>query len=129
MLGLYSNRSENASSDNILTIPNSIPLNLIRAGYYNYSSESLGGRTTYGGYWSNHYYLVTYSRFLYFFSIDFDPQSGANRGFGMTLRCLARWLQMRCGCELRTLPALLLILYVPKVGDYRGVVETNRMID
>ena len=66
------------------------PLNFLRSGYYNYDSGSLNYRTSRGYYWSGHYYSITNSHLLDFYSTRLYPQVGYDRGYGYSLRCLAR---------------------------------------
>ena len=91
MLKLYSNRNGNTSDltqgDTVAMLTQ---LAFLRSGDYNYSSGSLSNRTSYGYYWSGHYYSVTDSHLLYFGSTVLNPQSGSGRGYGFALRCLAR---------------------------------------
>ena len=92
MLKLYSSREDGdaTSLEQGDTIALFSPLTFLRSGRYNYSSGSLDLRTSVGSYWSGHYYLITNSHYLLFSSTNLSPQDGYTRGYGYTLRCLAR---------------------------------------
>ena len=113
----YNNGTGNKEPrDTILQLP---PLAFLRSGDYGYSGGGLSNRTSDGYYWSDRL-----SNSLDFSSSVLRPQGGSARGYGFSLRCLAR---IEPKGTTATLPALLLILYVPKVGDYRGIVGKGRI--
>ena len=107
------------------TITQISPLFFPHSGYQDYTTGAIYSRTLGGRYWLN--YIVSHiaARTLTFnYSVRLAPQAGYERGNGYPLRCLARLAKR----ELLTLPALLLILYVPKVGDYRGMKGVGRIM-
>ncbi|MBQ3409742.1 hypothetical protein IJG66_00045, partial [Candidatus Saccharibacteria bacterium] len=67
------------------------PLHFIRSGFYYWSGGSLNGQGTYGVYWSasatstatNAYYLTFNASYL-------TPRYADNKGYGLTVRCVAR---------------------------------------
>ena len=124
LVQIYANRSGGNNSSDIDTIVQISPFGFLRSGRYLYDSGSLSGRTSYGDYWSGRFYSITYSYSLIFHPTGLGPQYGDYRGLGFSLRCLARYIYNICTASL---PALLLILYVPKVGDYREVVEVGHI--
>ena len=121
LLKPYSNRSGNTGdlvqSDTVMQIS---PLSFLRSGDYGCDSGALNSRTSRGFYWSGHFYSYADSRNLRFYSTYLYPQYGDYRGLGFSLRCLAPLAKRKPS----TLPALLLILYVPKVGDYQNMMLT-----
>ena len=72
------------------TIIQIAPLNFLRAGIYDYTSNSLTFRTTYGYYWSGRYYSIPNSYRLPFEATGLHLQNSNSRGYGFSLRCLAR---------------------------------------
>jgi len=66
------------------------PLDFAYTGYYNYSSGSLSGETTYGYFWSRTAHSSTYAYYLDFSSGNVNPQNYVNRGYGLPLRCTAK---------------------------------------
>ncbi|MBQ6394607.1 hypothetical protein IJH97_02560, partial [Candidatus Saccharibacteria bacterium] len=66
------------------------PLHFIRSGFYRWNGGTLGRQGTTGYFWSataksdtNAYYLIFNSGYLV-------PQSSNNKGYGFTVRCVAR---------------------------------------
>ena len=66
------------------------PLSFVRGGYYNYSNGNLDYRGSYGYYWEARVYNANYAYSLCFGSTNLNPQSNRNKGYGFSLRCLAR---------------------------------------
>ena len=102
--------------DTILQIS---PLAFLRSGRYGYDSAVISD-LIFGFYTLSYGVGAISSRNLYLGSYVINPRNGGSAGYGNSLRCLARK-------GITSLPALLLILYVPKVGDYREVVEMGRI--
>ena len=84
MTNIY--RPSGANKDTMVL---SVPLSFLRAGYYNYSG-SPGYLASYGGYWSFRRNGATIARTLYFDSAGIYLQNDTYRGYGFSLRCLAR---------------------------------------
>ena len=90
LLKPYSNRTVNASGlENLDTVAQISSLTFIYSGDISYSSGGLAGFSS-GLYWSNRSYVYYGSYLLSFDSTHFTPQNGGDRGYGLTLRCLAR---------------------------------------
>ena len=75
------------NSDSIIQFS---PLDFIRSGLYNYSSGGINGRSGSGYYWQLRVYSETNARSLGFASTGLNPQDGNYKGYGFTVRCLAR---------------------------------------
>ena len=59
-------------------------------GYYNYSSGSLSNTTSDGYYWSRTVVSSESAYLLYFVSSNVNPSVANYRGYGYSLRCVAR---------------------------------------
>ena len=66
------------------------PLEFTRTGSYYWSSAALNYRGSRGYFWSGRSYSSTGSYYLVFNSTGVGPQNGVTRGYGFSLRCLAR---------------------------------------
>jgi len=66
------------------------PLGLARAGAYDYDDGVLYGQSSYGDYWSRRIVSSTNSYRLRFYSGLVSPQDNYTRGYGFSVRCLAR---------------------------------------
>ena len=65
-----------------------MPLDLIHSGNYDYNFGSAKTDKEYGYYWEQRTNSIMEARNLYFRSINFNPQSSRNKGYGLALRCL-----------------------------------------
>ena len=66
------------------------PLSFVRGGYYLYSGGNLNYRGSNGYYWESRVGSGTTAYGLGFYSTDLTPQYGNLKGYGFSLRCLAR---------------------------------------
>ena len=82
---IYSQRSANTTFSNASNTITLSPLSFIESGRYH---DGLVKR--YGHYWSLYAYAVGNARKLYFYSGYIGNQNSADRGEGLSLRCLAR---------------------------------------
>ncbi|MBR2709643.1 InlB B-repeat-containing protein [Candidatus Saccharibacteria bacterium] len=65
------------------------PLNFNRPGNYDWSTGALYSRGTGGWFWSSVGYSTTSAHYFSFHSTGFYPQSGASKGNGFSVRCVA----------------------------------------
>ena len=66
------------------------PLSFVRGGYYNYSNGILDLRGSDGFYWETRVNSGAIAYHLDFYSTNLRPQYSSNKGYGFSLRCLAR---------------------------------------
>jgi len=66
------------------------PLHFIRSGDYYWNGGTLDSQGTGGLFWSATAKSDTYAYNLAFYSGDLVPQDGGSKGFGFTVRCVAR---------------------------------------
>ena len=125
LLKSYSNRNGNQNFTNADSVVQITLLSFLRSGFYYYSTGVPTERASNGFYWSSSRDSRTNGYRLSFNSTYLRPQGGDSRGRGFALRCLARIEPKENSA---TLLALLLILYVPKVGDYRKISGMGRMM-
>ncbi|MBR2725744.1 hypothetical protein IKE87_00525 [Candidatus Saccharibacteria bacterium] len=87
LMGSYSLPTTNQSQGYSGQLQN--PLNFNRPGNYNWSNGALYYRGTGGYFWSSVGYSSAGAYDLGFYSSYFDPQSGSNKGNGLSVRCVA----------------------------------------
>ena len=85
----YSSSSGNASFKNIETTAKITPFVFLCSGWY-YSSGSPSNQTSHGYYWSSKRDGNTNASLLYFLHLYLGPRYRYARGYGFSLRCLAR---------------------------------------
>ena len=90
LLKPYSNRSGNKDFTNADTVIQLAPLSFLRAGLLDYSNGNLNYRALGGFYWSSRHNSHINGHYLYFSSPDLHPQNSSDRGYGFSVRCLAR---------------------------------------
>jgi len=66
------------------------PMGLARAGGYSCNNGGLGRQSSDAYYWSHRIYSSAGSYYLDFGSGSVSPQYGDRRGYGFSVRCLAR---------------------------------------
>ena len=66
------------------------PLSFVRGGDYYCSNGTLYGRGSYGYYWEARVGNASNAYLLNFYSTNLGPQNASNKGYGFSLRCLAR---------------------------------------
>ena len=66
------------------------PLSFLRSGLYYWQTASRYSRGSFGYYWESRLYSVAYANLLYFNSSRLSPQSYDYRGYGFSVRCVAR---------------------------------------
>ena len=127
MTQIYDNGATNSTAKDLKdTFLQINPLSFSRIGYIDYFGGTFYNRASSGFYWLFNHLSRTRAYNFYFGSHYLNPQYDYGRGNGFAIRCLARQ-QIKRRQKLRTLPALLLILYVPKVGDYRDMRTKSRL--
>ncbi|MBR3279247.1 MAG: hypothetical protein IKG01_10190 [Lachnospiraceae bacterium] len=77
----------------------SYPLSIIFSGLYYWVSGDLNYRGTLGNYWSSTPYAYTYSHYLGFTSTYVYPQNGNYKTNGLTVRCVARGMDVTTVAE------------------------------
>ena len=79
------------SSSTSSTALRSNPFNFILAGHYVHTSGEMSNQTTNARYWTNTAYTsAAYAYHLYMTSSSISTQNSNNKGFGYSVRCVAR---------------------------------------
>ncbi|MBQ6394591.1 hypothetical protein IJH97_02475, partial [Candidatus Saccharibacteria bacterium] len=66
------------------------PLHFIHSGSYFWNDANLRNQGTNGSFWSSAARSDVQSHHLDFYGTSLNPQSGASKGIGFTVRCVAR---------------------------------------
>ena len=85
--GTYRANISGSLADSILL---SQPLSFLRSGYYNWQAASRNYRGSNGYYWESRISSVASAGSLYFNSSLLNPRSSSDRGYGFSVRCVAR---------------------------------------
>ncbi|MBR3204620.1 hypothetical protein IKF81_02985, partial [Candidatus Saccharibacteria bacterium] len=64
------------------------PLSLVYSGNYDWVDGNLYGRGSGGRFWSSTPYSAAGAHFLGFYSTRLIPQTGSNKIYGLTIRCV-----------------------------------------
>ena len=70
----------------------SIPFSLLHTGYYYHANGTRGGRELYGSYRESYAISETDAYYLSFYSTYFHPQNTYSKGYGFSLRCVAKFM-------------------------------------
>ncbi len=81
------------------------PLSLVYSGGYSGVYGNLYDRGSGGYFWSSTPYLAAYAHRLYFYSTRLIPQSGGDKMYGLTIRCVERQIVYK------TMTLLLLLMF------------------
>ena len=66
------------------------PLSLVYSGDYDWVNGHLSNRGSVGFFWSSTPYSTANARYLYFYSTRLIPQSGNDKIYGLTIRCVGQ---------------------------------------
>ena len=83
----YGLSDNNAASSNTIL---AAPLNFVRSGYYGWSEAGVRGRGYGGIWWSSAAYTALNAHYLDTNSSRVIPQHGNYKGYGLSVRCVAR---------------------------------------